>query len=119
MPIKSHHEKLEEVKLMKAPEQLRPLFHNYNFESIDLDKHWILVIKTVMVAGTWEQLQWMARYYGRDKLEQVVRDDLNTLQELPRPVSNFWSIVLWGKRLPALAKGERWRSTRKILTREK
>ncbi|HHY65876.1 MAG TPA: hypothetical protein GX517_01525 [Alicyclobacillus sp.] len=98
----------------KIPKFLWPLFHNYVPESIDPVRNWKFVIKTVMVTGTWEQVEWVAQTYGRDRFEQVVREDLEGNRELPRPVANFWSIALWGKLLPPLQKGERWKPTRKI-----
>jgi len=102
---------------MKMPYFIRPLFHNYDSDSIDLNRHWRLVIKTVMTAGSWEQIKWMSMYYGEEKLKQVISVDLEGLQELPRVVSNFWSIVLWGERLPPQTKSERWLPRRSIPTK--
>ncbi|MCL6577106.1 hypothetical protein [Kyrpidia sp.] len=98
----------------KLPEFLWPLFHNYVPESIDPERDWKFVIHTVMQAGTWEQVEWAALTYGRERFEQVLREDLEGNQELARPVANFWSIALWGKPIPPLKKGERWRPTRKV-----
>ena len=99
---------------MGVPDLIRPLFHNYEPDSIDLDRDWSFVIKTVMQGGEWGQIQWAAQYYGRAKFEEVLRTDLEGNQTLARPVANFWSVVLWQKPLPPLQKGERWRPTRKI-----
>ncbi len=99
---------------MGVPDVIRPLFHNYEPDSLDLDRDWKLVIKTIMQGGEWEQIHWAAQYYGREKFEEVLRSDLEGNQTLARPVANFWSVVLWRKSLPPLQKGERWRPTRKI-----
>ncbi|MBX6378624.1 MAG: hypothetical protein IRY95_08755 [Clostridia bacterium] len=72
------------------------------------------MIKTIMQAGSWEQIQWAGRTYGRERFERVLREDLDGNRELARPVANFWSIVLWGKPLPPIRKEERWQPTRKI-----
>ena len=47
---------------MGVPDSIRPLFHNYEPDSIDLDRDWSFVIKTVMQGGEWGQIQWAAQY---------------------------------------------------------
>ncbi len=61
---------------MGVSDLIRPLFHNYEPDSIDLDRDWKLVIETIMQGGEWEQIQWAARYHGMAKFEEVLRTDL-------------------------------------------
>ena len=75
--------------LMGVPDLIRPLCHNYEPDSIDLDRDWRLVIKAIMQGGEWEQIQWAAQYYGKAKFEDVLRTDLEGNQTLARPVANF------------------------------
>lgn len=116
--MNTSHFRIKHAKLRAAsifmPDFIQPLFHNYEVSSVDLYRDWRLVIKTVMQGGNWEQIQWVANFYGREKFEQVLREDLDGNQTLARPVANFWSVLLWNKLLPTLQKGQRWRQTRKI-----
>ena len=98
----------------KLPPSIQPLFHNYHTDSIDVRRHKKLVILTVLTGGTWEQDQWVARTYGLKAIEEVVREDLDGCQTLPRPVANYWSVVLWGQLLPPQTFKERWGMTRKL-----
>ena len=52
---------------MKLPGSFADLFKNYVFEPVDDEKHAALVIKTVLSRGTWEQITWLFRRYGRDR----------------------------------------------------
>lgn len=109
---------VENIMGTPIPELIRPLFHNYVSESIDAERDWKFVIKTVMQGGTWEQIQWAWTFYGREKFEQVLKEDLEGCQTLARPVANFWSVVLWGKKLPPYQSvAERWKPTRRIRER--
>lgn len=99
---------------MKIPSEIRPLFHNYDPDTLDTERHAPLIIKTVMQGGTWEQVLWAARFYGRERFEAVLRADVEGNQTLPRPVANFWSVVLWGRPLPPQPPLERWRPTRRV-----
>lgn len=97
---------------MSLPPRIARLFHNYRPERIDLetDARWIIL--TVLREGDWEDHRWLFRRYGRDRIAQVVRDDLDGLRTLSPSVANFWSIYFWGEALPPQTVAERWRPTR-------
>lgn len=42
---------------MPLPDFLAGLFRNYRRETIDLEKHCRMVVKTVLARGTWEQVR--------------------------------------------------------------
>jgi len=88
---KFHKSQNKRIKAMKLPEDLKPLFRNYEFDLLDTEKHAGLVIKTVLVYGTWEQIEWLFDFYGYDKIKEVFFEDLYGLRELPLSV-----ILLWG-----------------------
>lgn len=75
------------------PDELAPLFHNYQPSSIDLDRHAGLVIRTVLAEGTWEQVLWLFREYGWDRVRQVVLADHRGLRTLPEPTRRLWLAV--------------------------
>lgn len=75
------------------PESLAPLFHRCRPESIDLDRHAGLVIRTVLSDGTWEQVLCLFRAYGWDRVREVVLTDHRTLRTLPEPTRRLWLLV--------------------------
>ena len=75
------------------PDELAPLFHNYEPSSIDLDRHAGLVIRTVLAEGTWEQVLWLFREYGWDRVRQTVMADHRGLRTLPEPTRRLWLAV--------------------------
>jgi hypothetical protein len=78
---------------MKLPDSFKRLFRNYNFQKIDTEKHDKMIIKTTLVLGTWEQILWLFEFYGKNKIGDVFREDLNGLRELPEPVVNLWGLL--------------------------
>ena len=78
---------------MKLPFSFAPLFHNYIFETIDMEKHCKFIIKTVLARGTWEQIMWLFEFYGAKKVQEVFLEDYCTLQELPESTRKLWELV--------------------------
>lgn len=81
---------------MTLPEMISPLFHNYDPETIDPERHAGLVIRTVLAAGTWEQVRWLFRHYGFDRVRTIVLADCRGLRTLPEPTQRLWSLVFAG-----------------------
>lgn len=96
------------------PGEVRPLFHNYDADTIDASRDAAWIILTVLSRGDWDQVGWLFRTYGWARIEAVVRDDIAGLQTLPRVVANFWSVVFWGRTLPPRPFRERWAATRRV-----
>lgn len=94
------------------PDEIKPLFHNYHPEMIDVERDAEWIILTVLLYGEWEQIEWAFRTYGWNRIEEVVRKDIEGMRTLPYVVANFWSIVFWGKRLPPPSPREEWGITR-------
>ncbi len=76
------------------------------------DAEWIIL--TILMSGTWEQIQWAFATYGWERVEAVVGEDLAGLQTLPPIVANFWSVVFWNRPLPPVSVQERWGTIRRI-----
>ena len=100
------------MKCGSLPDEMKPLFHNYRPEAIDLERDADLVVSTVLLYGEWEHIVWLFRTYGWDRIEEWVARDIAGLRTLPYAVANFWSVVFWGKKLPLLSLKERWAITR-------
>ncbi len=78
---------------MMLPESFRQLFRNYRFDLLNPDAAAELVIRTVLAYGTWEQIEWIFRYYGRDTVREVFLDDLHGRRELPEPTRRLWALA--------------------------
>lgn len=96
------------------PKIIHDLFHNYAPETVDVERDAEWIILTVLTSGDWEQIKWAYNTYGGERLEAVVRKDLDGLRMLPHPVANFWSVVFWGRQLPPFDVREWWGTNRRI-----
>lgn len=88
------------------------LLRNYDVETLDLDNHRELIIKTVLTNGTWEHVQRLFRYYGRTVIEKVVKEDIEGRQEMPPSSLNLWSLVFWGREYRPPRGNAKWRCRR-------
>lgn len=96
------------------PKIIHNLFHNYIPETVDVERDAEWIILTVLTSGDWEQIKWAYNAYGAERLETVVRKDLDGLRMLPHPVANFWSVVFWDRQLPPFDAKEWWGTNRWI-----
>ncbi|WP_324668910.1 DUF6922 domain-containing protein [Geochorda subterranea] len=75
------------------PGNLASLFHRQDPSTIDLDRHAGLVIRTVLAEGDWDQVRWLFREYGWERIRQVVVADHQGLRALPEPTRRLWLAV--------------------------
>ena len=105
---------------MRLPERFKPLFRNYDFNTLDTEKHRGLIIKTVLTRGTWEQIEWLFEFYGFDGVKEVFLKDFYEIQELPEAVICLWGLLFldekeyrtYKDRLENMTPAERWRQRR-------
>jgi len=105
---------------MKLPEDLKPLFRNYDFDTLDTEKHKKLIIKTVLVRGEWEQIEWLFEFYGFDGVKEVFLEDFYGIRELPDPVICLWGLLFldekeyrdYKEELYKMRPAERWKQRR-------
>lgn len=102
----------EAVPVGDLPDEIKPLFHNYHPEKIDVERDAEWIILTVLLYGEWHQIEWAFRTYGWNRIEEVVKKDIEGMRTLPYVVANFWSIVFWGRDLPHPTVREKWAITR-------
>lgn len=107
---------------MRLPAALAHLFRNYVFDTLDDQRHAGLVIRTVLAYGEWEEILWLFRHYGREKVKQVFLDDYYGLRSLPAATRSLWETLFVPDSLtPAKKAGgsapstrvERWRVRRR------
>ena len=91
---------------------------NYHLDRIDFERHSDLVILAVLHHGSWEQWLALFRFYGRERVGDVFREDFFGNRSLPVTIRNYWGLVFCpGVTVPELAdRMEHWRPTRRIGT---
>ncbi len=107
---------------MKLPEDFKPLFKNYNFEVLDVQKHKELVIKTVLAKGDWEHIEKLFELYGFSQIKKVFLKDFYGVQELPAPTVYLWGSIFldekeyWRYRSmrSKMKPAQKWKQTRSI-----
>ena len=62
------------AKKSKLPSFFKPLFWSYKFSSIDPEKHIKTIIVNSINYGDWKHWQWLARYYGKERLRRIIKE---------------------------------------------
>ncbi|MCL5934997.1 MAG: hypothetical protein M1543_00625 [Firmicutes bacterium] len=100
---------------MKLPPSFRPLFRNYNFDTIDPEKHFKFIIKTTLTQGSWEQILWLFKHYSKEKVGEAFLEDYYGLRSMPESTRKLWELLFVEK--PGAEKDaspvEKWRCRRK------
>ncbi len=78
---------------MNLPNSFSNLFNNYEFETIDDDKHAALIVKTVLAQGGWDQIMWLFKRYGKRKVGEVFLEDYYGLRTLPESTRRLWEML--------------------------
>ena len=97
------------------PQSFRKLFRNYRFETLNPDTGAELVILTTLSYGTWEQIEWLFRYYGRECVRNVFLNDFYGRRELPEPTRRLWALAFLDEMPPEDTDPlARWRCRRRV-----
>lgn len=100
---------------MKLPAFMTGLFKNYAPESIDTEKHFKMIIKTVLSYGTWDQIIWLFDHYGVEKVKTVFIEDYYGLRTLPESTRRLWELVFVEAPLGGEPPAAKWRSCKRII----
>ena len=77
---------------MTLPKFLQSTLWSYDLKSLDPKKDYRLIITQVLNHGNWEQVQWLKKTYGLEKIKKVVKNPSRGLWY--DDVLNYWQIVL-------------------------
>ncbi|RMH82627.1 MAG: hypothetical protein D6681_17215, partial [Calditrichaeota bacterium] len=55
------------------PEDTSWLFPEYEFASMDIERHKGVIIERILERGTWEQLRWLFATYGEQQVAEWVK----------------------------------------------
>lgn len=105
---------------MKIPEALKPLFWNYDAETLDIKRFKKNIILEVLARGSLEQVDIIFQLYGKDSIAAVFREDVTGLRTLPAPAVYLWGeLFLTGEELQDYKKWHRhplhkWKQRRAV-----
>jgi hypothetical protein len=68
------------------------LFPEYDFEDVDPETHRGVIIERVLERGSWEQVRWLFRTYGEEKVAGWVQQ--HGFRLLSKRSFAFWRLVL-------------------------
>jgi hypothetical protein len=92
------------------PSGLRPYFHEYDPEALDLDRDADLILQRTLEHGTWEEIRWLFGRYGGSRVRSFVQE--RGERWLSRVTFNYWRKLLqieeWRRSPFSTAKGEVW-----------
>ncbi len=74
------------------PENLRSLFWDHDFGTLDLETHTSFIIARVLAAGSWEAVCWLRRRLGDDALRDWIEKDEG--RRLDPKQLRFWELIL-------------------------
>jgi hypothetical protein len=67
---------------------LKPVIWDYDFNTLDLEKHKKFVIARLMKYGRPEQIKWMLKRYPEEDIIETVK----TSRNLDKRTANFWAV---------------------------
>ncbi len=76
----------------RIPKTIAPYFQEYDFSSLDVEKDSDLIIGRTLEFGTREELKWLFKTYGSQKIKEFVRT--RGYRVLSKRGFNYWRIVL-------------------------
>jgi hypothetical protein len=76
----------------KLPKRLRPLFWEYDFGRLSVERHQHLIIGRILSRGGWEDLKWLRKRLGDDALRAWIIDRRGA--DLSRKQVRFWETML-------------------------
>jgi len=66
--------KKEQQKKQKLPEDFRPLMWGYDFSKVDPEEGKEIIIINTINYGFWKHWQWLADYYGVNRLKNIITE---------------------------------------------
>jgi hypothetical protein len=76
----------------QIPASAAPFFQEYRFSDLDPENDSSLVMERILAFGSREELGWLFRFFGRDKIKAWVGE--NGMRRLPYRRYNLWCVLL-------------------------
>jgi|AntAceMinimDraft_18_1070375.scaffolds.fasta_scaffold06993_6 hypothetical protein len=93
-----------ENKNLKLPSFFKPLLWSYNFFLIDPKKNKKRIIINTVNYGRWKHLQWIVKFYGRNKLKKIIEETPET--EFRVPALKLVSLLLGIKKMKYASRSD-------------
>lgn len=95
---------------MTVPVDIANLVWNYDTRSLSPE----VVIRTVLLRGSWDQIVWLFGFYGLETVKEKIEQDYFGYRSLPVSIRVFWGNVFWPDSPPPEIADpmEQWRPTR-------
>jgi len=94
----------------KIPDGLKSYLHEYDTQTLDLDRDANLIIQRALEYGTWDEIRWLFRQYGDRRVQAFVRQHGERM--LSRVTFNYWRKLFglrrWRRSPFPTAKGQVW-----------
>lgn len=74
------------------PQHLHDLFWEYDTSQLDWEEHRDFIVRRVLSAGTWDQIQWLRREVGDIELRRVIEDSAG--RDLSPRQLRFWQLII-------------------------
>ncbi len=103
---------MAKTKKSKLPEMFRYLMWSYKFSKVNPKEDAERVVVNTINYGQWEHWQWLARYYGREKLKKIIT---NLAASEFRP-SALWlaSLLLGIKKMRYASRSDKIKAARNL-----
>jgi len=98
------------MKPSGIPAGLTPYFHEYDPQTLDVDRDADLILQRTLEYGTWEEIRWLFGFYGGSRVRSFVQE--RGERWLCRVTFSYWRKLLeigeWRRSPFPTAKGEVW-----------
>ena len=93
-----------EIKNLKLPSFFEPLFWSYDFSLVDAKKNKKRIIINTINYGKWKHWGWIVRFYGKDKLKEMIEEIPRT--EFRPPALKLISLLLGIKKMKYASRSD-------------
>ena len=76
---------------MSLPKFLQSTLYSYDLNTLDLGKDYRLIITQVLNHGNWDQVQWLQKTYGLEKIKEVIKKPDRGVWYFD--VLNYWQMI--------------------------
>lgn len=76
--------------MAQLPMFIKSYFWDVDFDELQREKHWFLVLKRVLDRGNTRAIRWAIKNYGQDRIREVVTTSI----DLSPQTANFWASLL-------------------------
>jgi hypothetical protein len=75
----------------QIPDSAKPFFQEYDVDLLDIDQHAVLIIERILAYGNRDEVRWLLKTYGRDRVRDWVAQ--SGIVRLSRRRYHLWCFV--------------------------